>query len=124
MPVAPAWTVTGVLQGDGGQVAILRSGEVRQFAHRGDLVGGDFRVVDVTRDSVVLRHGSARYTLPLGGAKPVDAKPREGGPAQRRVRGGHHRPRASAEEQTLDQAVQERQALQDTVTKLGGTPQG
>ena len=123
MPVAPSWTVTGV-SGDGGQVAILRSGEVRQFAHRGDIVGGDFRVVDVTRDSVVLRHGSARYTLLLGGDKPADAKPRQAAQPSGAFAAATVTPAPALQEQTLDQAAQERQALQDTVTKLSGSPQG
>ena len=88
MPAAPSWTVTGVLQGGGEQIAILRSGEVRQFAHRGDVVGGNFRVVDVTRNYVILRHGTVRYTLPLGGAQDGGRQAPEGGAAQRVVRAG------------------------------------
>jgi len=68
-PAAPSWTVTGVLQGASGKVAILRSGEARRIVRAGDFVDGTYRVTGVTRDSVVLRHGTFVYQLPLGGAK-------------------------------------------------------
>jgi len=87
MPVAPppplappAWTVTGVLRSGDAQVAILRSGDQRRIVKRGDEVDSQFRVVSVTRNSVVLGHGDARFTLPLGSAKSAAAAARP--PAQ------------------------------------------
>ena len=68
-PAAPQWTVTGVLEGAGGEVAILRSGEARRIVRSGDFVDSTFRVVGVTRTFVVLRHGALVYHLTLGGAK-------------------------------------------------------
>jgi len=65
-PAAPAWTVTGVLQSAGGQVAVLRSGEARRIVRNGDAVDGVYRVVAVTRSAVVLRHGKTFYHLALG----------------------------------------------------------
>lgn len=65
----PLWTVTGVLASGSEHVAILRSGAARRFVKKGDAVDGLFKVIAVTSDSVVLRHGSSRYVLPLGGAK-------------------------------------------------------
>lgn len=72
-PAAPSWTVTGVLQGASGKVAILRSGEARRIVRAGDFVDGTYRVTGVTRTSVVLRHGAFMYQLPLGGAKAAPA---------------------------------------------------
>ncbi len=72
-PAAPSWTVTGVLQGASGKVAILRSGEARRIVRAGDFVDGTYRVTGVTRTSVILRHGAFMYQLPLGGAKAVPA---------------------------------------------------
>ena len=82
-PAAPSWTVTGVLLGASGKVAILRSGEARRIVHAGDFVDGTYRVTGVTRTSVVLRHGAAVYQLMLGGAKadPVTAAPVTAAPA-------------------------------------------
>ncbi len=68
-PPPPAWTVTGVLQGDGGQVAILRSGEARRIVRSGDFVDSTYRVASVSRTAVVLKHGAAVYQLALGAAK-------------------------------------------------------
>ncbi len=73
LPAAPAWTVTGVLQNDAQQVAILRNGEARRFVRTGDFVDSQFKVVGVTRSSVTLRHGAAVYHLLLGGVKPASA---------------------------------------------------
>jgi len=70
-PAPPKWTVTGVLQGGADQVAILRDGEARRFVRAGDSVDGVYRVVDVTRTSVVLRHGATVYALTLGAAAPA-----------------------------------------------------
>ena len=69
LPPAPAWTVTGVLQSDWEKVAILRNGEARRIVHTGDFVDSVYRVVNVTRTSVTLRHGTAFYQLTLGGVK-------------------------------------------------------
>jgi len=79
-PAPPKWTVTGLLQSETGGVAILRDGDSRRFVRVGDFVDGVFRVANVTRSSVVLRHGKTFYTLPLStaAAKPEvkpEAKP-------------------------------------------------
>lgn len=68
VPAAPAWTVTGVLLGAGGKVAILRSGEARRIVRSGDFVDSTYRVAAVSRTAVVLRHGLWVYQLKLGGA--------------------------------------------------------
>lgn len=73
-PAAPAWTVTGVLQNEAGQIAVLRSGEARRIVHTGDFVDSVYRVVSVTRSAVVLRHGQTFYHLTLGAAKPAPAE--------------------------------------------------
>jgi hypothetical protein len=72
---APTWTVTGVIQSSDGQEAVLRSGEARRIVRRGDQVDSDFRVVSVTRNSVTLRRGTERFTLPLGGPKVPSTSP-------------------------------------------------
>ncbi len=74
---APTWTVTGVLQTDTEKVAILRSGEARRIVRSGDFVDSSYRVADVTRSYVVLKHGTAIYRLMLGGGKssPAPALP-------------------------------------------------
>ena len=68
-PAAPSWTVTGVLLGAAEKVAILRNGDARRIVRAGDFVDSTYRVMGVTRTSVVLRHGAAVYLLMLGGAK-------------------------------------------------------
>ena len=75
LPTAPLWTVTGVLEGAAGNVAILRSGDARRIVHSGDFVDSVYRVIGVTRTSVTLRRGAVSYQLPLGGAKAAPAKP-------------------------------------------------
>lgn len=70
-PAAPTWTVTGVLQNDLGQVAVLRNGEARRIVRTGDFVDNVYRVVAVTRSTVTLRHGKTFYHLTLGAAKPA-----------------------------------------------------
>lgn len=70
---APTWTVTGVLQTDTEKMAILRSGEARRIVRSGDFVDSTFRVADVTRSYVVLKHGTETYRLMLGGGKPSTA---------------------------------------------------
>lgn len=75
LPVAPPWTVTGVLQSGNEHIAILRSGDARRFVRTGEYVDDQFQVTAVTRSEVVLRSGKAVFTLPLGGAKePGEAK--------------------------------------------------
>ncbi len=69
LPVAPSWTVTGVLQSGSEHIAILRSGETRRFVKQGDYVDDRFQVAKVTRSFVVLSVGKSVFTLPLGGAK-------------------------------------------------------
>jgi len=68
---APTWTVTGVLQNEADQVAVLRSGEARRIVRTGDFVDNLYRVVNVTRNAVVLRHGATFYQLTLGAVKPT-----------------------------------------------------
>ncbi len=74
-PPAPTWTVTGVLQGVGGKVAILRSGEARRIVRSGDFVDSTYRVAGVSRTAVVLRHGLFVYQLKLGGFKAAPSAP-------------------------------------------------
>ncbi|MGI4791163.1 MAG: hypothetical protein ACRYFS_20230 [Janthinobacterium lividum] len=74
-PTTPLWTVTGVLQGASGKVAILRSGEARRIVRSGDFVDSTYRVTGVTRTAVTLRHGATYYQLVLGGTKSAPAKP-------------------------------------------------
>lgn len=67
---APAWTVTGVVDGGGGgSIAILRNGDARRMVRAGDMVD-NFRVVEIGRSNVVFAADGKRYTLPLGGARP------------------------------------------------------
>lgn len=82
-PAAPAWTVTGVLQGETEKVAILRSGEARRIVRTGDFVDSVYRVVEVTRSAVTLRHGATFYQLMLGASKaaPTGPVPATGTPA-------------------------------------------
>lgn len=72
-PVSPNWTVTGVLHSGEEQVAILRNGEQRRIVRTGDLVDSQFRIAQVTREGVVLQHGAALFTLPLGGGSKTAA---------------------------------------------------
>ena len=74
-PPAPTWTVTGVLSGAGGKVAILRSGESRRIVRSGDFVDSTYRVAGVSRTAVVLRHGLFVYQLKLGGVKTAPSAP-------------------------------------------------
>lgn len=71
-PSAPPWTVTGVLRSGGETMAILRNGDQRLIVHAGDMVDSQYRIVEVTREFVVLRHGEQSYSLPLGGSKTDD----------------------------------------------------
>ena len=68
-PAPPTWTVTGVLAGAGGKVAILRSGEARRIVRSGDFVDSTYRVTAVSRTAVILRHGPLVYQIKLGGDK-------------------------------------------------------
>lgn len=68
-PAPPAWTVTGVLAGADGKVAILRSGDARRIVRSGDFVDGTYRVTAVSRTAVILRHGLLVYQIKLGGTK-------------------------------------------------------
>jgi len=68
-PAPPAWTVTGVLAGEGGKVAILRSGEARRIVRSGDFVDSTYRVAAVSRTAVILKHGALVYQIKLGGTK-------------------------------------------------------
>ncbi len=81
LPVAPAWTVTGVLQSGSEHIAILRSGETRRFVKQGDLIDDQFQVAQVTRSFVVLRAGKSAFTLPLGGAPGKHAVSKVSAPA-------------------------------------------
>lgn len=69
VPAPPAWTVTGVLAGADGKVAILRSGEARRIVRSGDFVDSTYRVTAVSRTAVILRHGILVYQIKLGGMK-------------------------------------------------------
>lgn len=71
----PSWSVTGVLESAGEHVAILRNGAARRFVRQGETLDGLYLVAAVTRDSVVLRHGHARFTLGLGGVKAATPAP-------------------------------------------------
>ena len=66
---APLWTVTGVLTSGAEHIVILRSGTERRFVRQGEWLDGQWQVARVSRDSVTLGHGSAFYSLPLGGSK-------------------------------------------------------
>lgn len=70
-PPVPAWSVTGVLQSDTEKIAILRNGEARRIVRTGDFVDGTYRVIDVSRTWVLLRHGTTWYKLLLGETKPA-----------------------------------------------------
>ncbi len=71
LPDPPKWTVTGVLMGAGGKVAVLRSGETRRIVRAGDFVDSVYRVSAVSRTAVQLRHGTLVYRIVLGGAEPM-----------------------------------------------------
>jgi hypothetical protein len=66
---APSWTLTGIVESGGGEIAIMRNGDSRRMVRRGEMVDGQFRVVDVEANRVVLASGKARFNLPLGGEK-------------------------------------------------------
>ena len=83
---------------------------------------GSSAVVDVTRACVVLRHGNARYTLPLGGLKPAAEKPPT--PAQPIGAFVPGAPAPASVPSRESQASPEQQALPGVVGSLGGTPQG
>lgn len=71
LPDPPRWTVTGVLMGAGGKVAVLRDGETRRIVRTGDFVDSVYRVSAVSRTAVQLRHGTLVYRIVLGGTKPM-----------------------------------------------------
>jgi len=71
---APSWTVTGVVQGDDGKMAILRNGDARRMVRVGDMVDDNYRVVEVGQGHVRVAHGKDAFTLPLGGVKTAPAK--------------------------------------------------
>ncbi len=75
LPDPPKWTVTGVLMGAGGTVAILRSGEARRIVRTGDFVDSVYRVSAVSRTAVQLRHGALVYRIVLGADKPAPSAP-------------------------------------------------
>jgi len=125
-PSAPSWTVTGVLQSSGEDIAILRNGDERRIVRAGDMVDGEFRIVDVTRQHVILRHGANRYTLPLGGAKTTPAvqarrAPQSTGTA---FRGTPDTSTAPSAPPAPGEAEGEPQKLQDAVQNPGSGPQG
>jgi hypothetical protein len=80
---APTWTMTGVVEGDGGKVAILRDGDQRRMVRRGDMLDSNFRVVEVGRNRVMVAHGSDKYLLPIGGSHtaPASTQPAPTAPA-------------------------------------------
>ncbi len=68
-PGPAGWVVTGVLGSDddpGGRIACLRNGELHRFVRAGGSIDGDFQVVSINRDSVVLRKAEKVYRLNLG----------------------------------------------------------
>lgn len=73
LPDPPKWTVTGVLMGAGGEVAVLRNGEARRIVRAGDFVDSVYRVSAVSRTAVQLRHGALVYRIVLGGDKAAPA---------------------------------------------------
>ncbi len=85
-PAPPAWTVTGVLQNETEQVAVLRNGEARRIVRTGDFVDSAYQVVTVTRSAVVLRHGKTLYHLTLGASKAVPGPVAVPGPAPKPAR--------------------------------------
>lgn len=70
LALAPTWTVTGVLLTDSAKMAILRNGQARRIVRSGELVDSTYRLAEVTRNWVVLRHGSLSYRILLGVGKP------------------------------------------------------
>jgi hypothetical protein len=68
---SPQWTVTGVVSSGGGEVAILRDGDNRRMVRRGEMVDGQFRVVTVEQNKVILAKGKDRFSLPIGGEQKV-----------------------------------------------------
>ena len=74
-PTAPrdlgpeGWTVTGVLGSDSdpaGRIACLRNGDLHKFVKAGGSIDGDFQVISINRDSVVLGRDNHKYRLSLG----------------------------------------------------------
>jgi hypothetical protein len=68
-PGPAGWVVTGVLGADdnpGGRIACLRNGDIHRFVRAGASIDGDFQVVSINRDSVVLRKAERVYRLMLG----------------------------------------------------------
>lgn len=70
----PTWTVTGVVDGDDGRMAILRSGDSRRMVRMGDMVDDTYRVVDVDEGHVTLAHGKSKFKLDVG-ARPAAPAP-------------------------------------------------
>ena len=130
MPVvlsAPPWTVTGVVRSGPEEMVILRSGEARRIVRAGEMVDAHFRIADVTRDYVVLRHGAQSFTLPLGGPKIVPAAKRPPAPQGTEFSAPPAAPgpptptvgAASSEAQASDPAAQAQRTLQAIAQKLG-----
>lgn len=61
-----ALQLTGIIAGSP-STAVLRLGEEHYVVREGDLLNGQLRVQQITKNSVVLREGRSTYTLRLGG---------------------------------------------------------
>jgi hypothetical protein len=57
--------LTGIIAGSP-STAVLRLGEEHYVVREGDLLNGQLRVQQITKNSVVLREGRSTYTLRLG----------------------------------------------------------
>ena len=60
-----ALQLTGIIAGSP-STAVLRLGEEHYVVREGDLLNGQLRVQQITKNSVVLREGRSTYTLRLG----------------------------------------------------------
>jgi hypothetical protein len=63
------WTVTGVIGDDtdpSSRIACMRNGDLHRYVRSGGTVDGDFQVVSVNRDGVVLRRSGHVYRLRIG----------------------------------------------------------
>lgn len=68
-PPDPEFQVSGVVMGDK-RLAIMRAGEQdRLIVGEGQRIAGEYQVVSVTTDKVVLRHEGRKISVKLGGTK-------------------------------------------------------
>jgi hypothetical protein len=59
-------TLSGIIEGDP-PVAIFRRGDNRFFVKPGDQFAGNYRVIEISSQSVTVAHGSKRQSLLIGG---------------------------------------------------------